>query len=107
VLAINNLVSNAIKFTKDDGIIDISIKEDHHTVLISVSDIGIGIPQEHHNSLFDKFTPAGRTGLHGEVSNGLGMSIIKTIIEWHHGQIWFKSEENVGTTFYISLPAPK
>lgn len=56
-----------------------------------------------HNDILNKFSNKKNSIL----SNGLGMSIIKTIIEWHHGQIWFKSEENVGTTFYISLPAPK
>jgi two-component system sensor histidine kinase VicK len=54
--------------------------------------------------LFEKFTSARRRGLKGEVSTGLGMSIIKTIVEWHGGSIWFKSEENVGTTFFIEIP---
>lgn len=105
--AVNNLVSNALKFTQENGIIDISISEENNTILLTVSDNGIGIPEKHHAGLFDKFTTARRTGLHGEASNGLGMSIIKTIIEWHHGEISFVSEENKGTTFYIRLPCPK
>jgi two-component system sensor histidine kinase VicK len=107
VQAFNNLVSNAIKFTQENGIIDISIKEEDNTVLLVVSDNGIGIPEKHHNSLFDKFTSARRIGLHGETSTGLGMSIIKSIIDWHHGEIWFESKENEGTTFYIRLPGTK
>ncbi len=106
IQAINNLVSNAIKFTQQDGTIEISIKEELDHVLITVSDNGIGIPEKHHELLFDKFTSARRRGLRGESSHGLGMSIIKTIVEWHHGEITFKSKENEGTTFYLKLPCP-
>jgi two-component system sensor histidine kinase VicK len=105
--AINNLVSNALKFTKESGVIGISIKQEDDAVVLAISDNGIGIPEKHHNNLFDKFTSARRPGLHGEPSNGLGMSIIKSIIDWHHGEIWFQSKENEGTTFYIRLPGIK
>jgi len=102
--AINNLVSNAVKFTPDGGEITISLEEKEDTVLISVADNGIGIPAKFHATLFEKFTRARRPGIKGEPSVGLGMSIIKTIVEWHHGQIWFESQENKGTTFYIEIP---
>jgi two-component system sensor histidine kinase VicK len=101
---INNLISNALKFTPKGGSIDINLEEKDKCVLISVSDTGIGIPKDFHDTLFEKFTSARRRGLKGEVSTGLGMSIIKTIVEWHGGSIWFKSEENVGTTFFIEIP---
>jgi len=101
--AINNLVSNSIKFTPDGGTISINIVQRDTRVLIEVSDTGIGIPKKFHEKLFDKFNLAGRTGLKGESSVGLGMSIIKTIIEWHQGKIWFNSEENKGTTFFIEI----
>ncbi|AKD04622.1 PAS domain-containing sensor histidine kinase [Pontibacter korlensis] len=101
---INNLFSNAIKFTPENGIIGIDLVEQEDSVLITVKDNGIGIPKRYHDELFDKFTRARREGLRGEPSTGLGMSIIKTIIEWHNGKIWFESEENKGTTFYIEIP---
>jgi two-component system sensor histidine kinase VicK len=101
---INNLFSNALKFTPKDGRITISIIQKDSSVLISVADNGIGIPEQYHGSLFNKFTDARRTGLHGEHSTGLGMSIIKTIVEWHDAKIWFESETNKGTTFFIELP---
>lgn len=101
---INNLVSNAIKFTRDGGEIRISVENREDTVLIAVADDGIGIPKKYHDQLFNKFTKARRPGIKGEPSVGLGMSIIKTIVEWHSGRIWFESEENVGSTFYIELP---
>lgn len=86
---INNLISNAVKFTKDDGRITIGVedKEQENKVLITVADNGIGIPKKYHGSLFDKFTKARRPGLRQEPSTGLGMSIIKTIVEWHKGKI--------------------
>jgi len=101
---INNLISNALKFTPDGGNIDLFVKENKEDIIISITDNGIGIPAKYHTTLFDKFSKARRPGLKGEPSTGLGMSIIKTIIEWHGGQIWFDSEENKGTTFYIRLP---
>jgi two-component system sensor histidine kinase VicK len=104
--AIINLITNAIKFTQDDGVITVHVedKEDRGTVLIRVADNGIGIPKKYHASLFDKFTKARRPGLREEPTVGLGMSIIKTIVEWHKGKIWFESEEDKGATFYVEIP---
>jgi two-component system sensor histidine kinase VicK len=101
---INNLITNSLKFTPDGGKIEVHLEEKDTEVIITVRDNGIGIPQKYHATLFDKFTNARRSGLKGEISTGLGMSIIKTIVEWHDGRIWFESEENKGTTFYIHLP---
>jgi two-component system sensor histidine kinase VicK len=101
---INNLISNSMKFTPDGGTITINLEERERTVLITITDTGVGIPEKYHATLFDKFSEARRTGLKGQPSTGLGMSIIKTIVEWHQGNIWFDSEENKGTTFYIETP---
>jgi two-component system sensor histidine kinase VicK len=101
---INNLISNSLKFTQDGGNIAVSIDEQDTTILVSVEDDGIGIPEKHHDKLFEKFNSARRSGLKGEESIGLGMSIIKTIVDWHKGKIWFDSVEKKGTTFYIELP---
>ncbi len=101
---INNLISNALKFTPDDGEIEVKLYKANQNVRIEVRDTGIGIPKEFHANLFDKFNKARRTGIKGEASVGLGMSIIKTIVDWHKGKIWFDSEEGKGTTFYIEIP---
>jgi two-component system sensor histidine kinase VicK len=120
---INNLVSNAIKFTPDGGIISVQIEDQSDTaeasgpldersagasgvgsVLITVEDDGIGIPEHLQAGLFEKFTKARRPGLKGEKSIGLGMSIIRTIVEWHGGRIWFESQENKGSKFFIQIP---
>lgn len=101
---INNLISNAIKFTSDGGVITVSVEDEGDTVLFTVADNGVGIPAKYHDVLFEKFTSARRPGIKGEPSVGLGMSIIKTIVDWHQGEIWFESEENKGSTFYIRVP---
>jgi two-component system sensor histidine kinase VicK len=100
---INNLLSNALKFTPAGGQIFLSIREDVKTVLIQIRDTGIGIPKRYHPRLFEKYSEARRTGVNGEPSVGLGMSIIKTILDWHYAKIWFESEENKGTVFYIEM----
>jgi two-component system sensor histidine kinase VicK len=102
---INNLISNAIKFTPDGGIIKIHVEKKEETILLTLSDNGIGIPEAMQPVLFDKFTRARRPGLKGEETVGLGMSIVKTIVEMHNGKISFKSKENKGTTFFIEIAA--
>ena len=101
---INNLMTNALKFTEDNGFISLRVERQHNSVLFTFSDNGIGIPKQFHPTLFAKFTDARRKGLHGESTMGLGLSIVKTIVEWHNGRIWFESEEGEGTTFFIEIP---
>ncbi|RYE57499.1 MAG: GHKL domain-containing protein [Sphingobacteriales bacterium] len=101
---INNLISNAIKFTSLGGVISISVKDSDDHVLFTVADNGIGIPEKLRPVLFSRSAESLRKGLAGEESSGLGMSIVKAIVDLHDGKIWFDSAENVGTSFYISLP---
>ncbi len=101
---VNNLMTNALKFTKKQGVISLTVTDQTDSVLFTFSDNGIGIPEKYHNALFEKFTEARRKGLNGEPTVGLGLSIIKTIIEWHQGHIWFESKEDAGTTFYVEIP---
>jgi len=102
---INNLISNAIKFTPDGGSICVSVARRGMQALVTVADTGVGIPKPMQPLLFDKFTKARRPGLRGEKTNGLGMSMIQTIVALHQGHIWFESTEGEGTTFRIELPA--
>jgi two-component system, OmpR family, sensor histidine kinase VicK len=101
---INNLISNAIKYTPENGRINILISDEGEQVNITIEDNGIGIPEKYHPVLFDRFTPARRPGLRGEPSVGLGMSIIKRIVEMHQGRIWFESTVGQGTDFHIAIP---
>ena len=100
----NNLMSNALKFTRDNGRISLRIDLLEDSVLFAFSDDGIGIPADKQPHLFEKFTSARRKGLRGEPSVGLGMSIVKTLVDWHEGKIWIDSKENEGTTFYVEIP---
>jgi len=102
---VNNLISNAIKFTREGGNITVTLEQQAEHVLVTVADDGVGIPSHMLPVLFDRFTPARRPGLLGEKTTGLGMHIIETIVRLHHGRIWVESQENVGTTFHIQLPA--
>lgn len=100
----SNLIANAIKFSPEGGIIDIQMKQEAESVLISVKDHGIGIPSEMKDRIFDMFTDAKRTGTAGEQAFGLGLAISKQIVEAHGGAIWFESNPGEQTTFFVDLP---
>ena len=101
---IHNLVSNAIKFTPDNGEIDILVEETDNTFIFRVRDNGIGIPKELQPMLFEKRTPAGRDGLNKESSTGMGLHIVKTLVTLLDGKVWFESTDKKGSTFSIELP---
>lgn len=101
---IHNLISNAIKFTGNEGHIDITIDEDQDSYIFTVADDGIGIPDQLQPHIFEKKSIAGRQGLKGERSHGVGLSIIKKLTDIIGGQLWFQSKENNGTVFYLKLP---
>ena len=102
---LNNLLTNAIKFSPEKSVIRVTAVQREHSLLISVTDTGIGIPENIRDKIFDAFG-TGRTGTQGERSFGLGLSICRQIVEAHGGSIWFESETGRGTTFYVSLPMP-
>lgn len=101
---INNLIVNALKFSNQNEYIEVKLQKGKHHVVISVSDRGIGIPEQDRDIIFEMFTPAKRVGTNGEQPFGLGLSISKNIIERHHGKIWYENRDGGGTTFFISLP---
>ena len=101
---VNNFVSNAIKFSLNETPIRIRIAETAGEVVVSVSDQGIGIPAALQPTIFERQRGNGRTGLNGERSNGIGLSICKNLIELMGGRIWFDSKEHEGSTFSFSLP---
>jgi signal transduction histidine kinase len=102
---IDNLVGNAIKFSGPDQPIEVSVEPGKdHLALIKIKDYGIGVPSALKDQLFDQFSKAGRPGLKGEKSIGLGLHICKNIIEQHRGSISVISQENKGSCFIIELP---
>jgi len=105
VRVVYNLISNAIKFTPAGGEIKLTTKAvNKNKVSIEISDTGVGISEELLPIIFDKFSKAARAGVGGEKSTGLGMWIVKHIVELHGGEISVKSREKEGTTFTIELP---
>ncbi|GAA4012049.1 hypothetical protein GCM10022408_25800 [Hymenobacter fastidiosus] len=99
-----NLVSNALKFTPDDGHVSVAVEPGPGSVRIYVRDDGVGIPLNLQPVLFEPFTKARRMGLRGEPSTGLGLVLCKTIVEWHHGTLEVASFEGQGSTFTIVIP---
>jgi signal transduction histidine kinase len=96
-----NLINNALKFTPENGKIIVSCKEEKEKVIVAVRDTGCGIPKEDMQKLFSEFF---RTQLTQNIpGTGLGLSLVKRIIETHKEKIWVDSEVGKGTTFYFSL----
>lgn len=101
---ISNLIANAVKFSPKGKSIRISMKKTSEKVIVSIKDEGIGIPESIKNKVFEWYTDGKRSGTEGEKPFGMGLAISKQIIAAHGGTIWFESEENKGTTFYIEIP---
>jgi signal transduction histidine kinase len=101
---IDNLISNAIKFTPSGGSISISISVIGNAALWKITDTGIGIPDSLKPYIFEPFTSSRRIGTAQETTTGLGLSISKNIVEKHSGKLWVESIENQGSTFYLEIP---
>jgi two-component system, OmpR family, sensor histidine kinase VicK len=101
---VNNLVSNALKFTPANCQIDVELTETENIFKVFVRDDGIGIPKHLQPLIFQKYSSAGRVGLNGEKSMGVGLSITKKLVELMKGKIEFTSAENKGTTFILTVP---
>lgn len=99
----DNVISNAVKFSKPGTTIHIELGEKGEHVHIAIRDEGIGMPKDVLKELFVKFGNAKRKGLEGETSSGLGLSIVKQIIELHDGEVRVESEENKGTTVLLTI----
>lgn len=99
-----NLLSNAVKYTPNKGKITIGINEQNQEIVINIADNGYGIPMELQGKVFSKFFRADNIKNKIPEGTGLGLYIIKSIVDNSGGKIWFESEENKGTTFYISYP---
>lgn len=101
---IRNLLTNAVKFTRPGGSVQISAHSDEGTVTVSVSDTGIGIPREKLPDLFRIDVRTQRSGTADEQGTGLGLILCKEFIEKHQGRIGVESEPEQGTTVWFSVP---
>jgi signal transduction histidine kinase len=100
--AIINLISNSIKYNRPGGDIILRSYSKEGNLFIEVEDTGIGIPKEHQERLFEKFyrVPGSETI---SLGTGLGLAVVKRIVEGHHGQIRVTSDQGIGTKFTITL----
>lgn len=115
-IVFQNLLSNAIKFTPDKGKVKLDLrlikqgetiekqKTEEESIAIIVSDTGYGIPKCQHDKIFSKLFRADNVREKDTEGTGLGLYIVKSIIDHSGGRIWFESEEDKGATFYVTLP---
>ncbi len=97
-----NLLSNAIGFSPEQGTITLSCRKDNSGIVISVQDTGLGIPEEEQASIFERFESRSKRSRHRGA--GLGLSLVKSIVELHKGKIDLRSSPGAGTTVNVFLP---
>lgn len=99
-----NLISNAIKFTKLQGQIYVNIQDKQETIVISVRDTGIGIPLEKQKEIFERFIQVDKSLSRKQEGSGIGLSLVKSLVEMHGGKIYINKEVTEGSEFVIELP---
>ncbi|HRE47155.1 MAG TPA: ATP-binding protein [Aggregatilineales bacterium] len=102
--ALTNLIENALKFTRRGGRITVGAQSVAEGVVITVADTGVGIPTEALSRVFERFYRARQAGAEDVSGSGLGLSLVKAVIDAHAGRIWVESEPGMGTTFSVALP---
>jgi len=98
------LLNNAVKYVNSQGITSISLKKQHTNIILSVTNTGEGINEEHIDKIFDRFYRTDKSRARKSGGYGLGLAIAKTIVEQHGGKISTQSLPNKSTTFSVKLP---
>jgi len=101
---LDNLVGNAIKYTPNNGHVEIDLSSEDHQIILNVVDTGPGIPINEQGRIFEKFYRASNTP-GDSVGTGLGLAIVKSIVDSHHGRVWVESTIGNGAAFCVVLPA--
>jgi len=101
---LDNLISNALKYSPEGGTITCQVEEHDKEIIVSISDEGVGIPKDSINRIFDRFYRVDKARTRKLGGTGLGLAIAKEMVQAHKGKIWVESKEGEGTTFYFSLP---
>jgi two-component system phosphate regulon sensor histidine kinase PhoR len=99
-----NLIGNAIKFTPDGGNVTVNLRPEGTYILVQVIDTGPGIPIDKQEKIFDKFYQLSEVQTRQQGGSGLGLSIVKSIVESHGGRVWVRSQEGKGSDFRFILP---
>ena len=107
IQVLNNLLSNAIKFTPNGGEIAVEVEMDKEKseLIVTVQDSGVGIPPEDLDKVFEKFYQVEDSASSGTGGTGIGLAIVKQIVELHGGKVWVESQKGKGTRFSFTLPA--
>ena len=103
-LALSNLVENAIKYNREEGWVRVVLDADHKFFYVKVIDNGIGIPEELHERVFERFYRVDKARSRETGGTGLGLSITKSIVQMHNGALKLQSKEDEGTTFTVRIP---
>lgn len=98
------MLSNAIKYTKPEGNIYVNILDNIDSITISIKDTGIGIPSGKLSRIFDRFVQVDSSLQREYEGSGIGLALVKSLVEAHSGHIWVESYEGYGTEFFIKLP---
>ncbi|WP_343486530.1 tetratricopeptide repeat-containing sensor histidine kinase [Allomuricauda sp. d1] len=103
-IVVRNLISNALKFTPENGLVTIEAKELKNVWQVSVRDTGIGMDEETQEKLFTELSTHTTYGTNNEKGTGLGLSLCKEMVEKNKGEIWVESQLKKGSTFYFTIP---
>jgi two-component system sensor histidine kinase VicK len=101
---LDNIISNAIKYSPEGGTITFSLEQREEQIVVSVKDEGVGIPADNVNKIFDRFYRVDKARSRNLGGTGLGLAIAREMVLAHDGNIWAQSKEGVGTTIYFTLP---
>jgi signal transduction histidine kinase len=105
VQVVVNLIGNALKYAPEESTVTVRAERLHDEVLVSVSDAGCGIPEDHVEAVFNRFHQVSPLGDIGPGGTGLGLAISRGIVDAHHGRIWVDSTLGEGSTFFFTLPS--
>lgn len=101
---IDNIISNAVKYSPDGGNVTLTIEKQIRQIVVSIKDEGIGIEYDKLEKIFDRFYRVDKARTRKLGGTGLGLAITQELVELHYGKIWARSKEGKGTTIYFTLP---
>ena len=98
---IDNIISNALKYSPEGGKVTFTIKEQEDKIIVSITDQGVGIPKGNIDKIFERFYRVDKARTRKLGGTGLGLAIAKEMVDAHGGEIWAKSVEGKGTTIFL------
>jgi two-component system, OmpR family, sensor histidine kinase VicK len=101
---LDNIISNALKYSPEGGLVTFKVEEREENIIVSVTDEGVGIPKENISKVFERFYRVDKARTRKLGGTGLGLAIAKEMVKAHEGNIWADSIEGKGTTIYFTLP---